>query len=152
MKCALTVSILAAVLALPRSRLGAQVYYQGAYTLALIDSAQVPHFLPGLVQGEGSALTDMTIELLPHRRCQGRVILVYTDSGTVTDTITVKGSWIVRRYQLTLDYTLTHARWRTHKRERVVGHIGKSGLTLPEFAGFGPRYFGRSVTLAFRRN
>jgi len=133
-------------------QLEAQSYYQGVYTLALIDSARVPQFLPGPIQGEGSALTDMTIELLPDKRLRGRVIVVYTDSGSVTDTIVVNGSWFVRHYRLTLDYTWTHERWGTRDHERVVGQIGKGGFTIPQFAGFGPQYFRRSVTMAFRRS
>jgi len=129
----------------------AQSYYEGTYTLALIDSTGVPHFLPGLVEGEGSALNDMTITLMPNKRFVGRVIVVYTDSGSVTDTISVRGSWYVRRYVLTLDYDWTHARWRSAGHEHQAGHMGKSGFTLSAFAGFGHSYFGGRVTLAFRR-
>jgi len=149
----LTATMTLAMLALwtPAALTRGQSYYEGAYSLALIDSTGLPHFLPGLIPGEGSSLTDMSITLMPNRRFEGRVIVVSTDSGSVTDTISVRGSWFVRRYVLTLDYQWTNARWRVERRERQVGQIGKSGFTLPAFAGFGPRYFRRPVKLAFRR-
>jgi hypothetical protein len=136
----------------PCRQLQTQTYYQGSYSLALIDSSKVPQFLPGLIPGEGSALTDMNIELLPQRRLRGLVIVVYTDSGSVTDTISVAGTWVVRHYQLTLTYHWSDLKWGKEGHERVVGQIGKGGFTLPRFAGFGRAYFRRPVTMAFRHN
>jgi hypothetical protein len=128
-----------------------QSYYEGTYRLALIDSTGVPQFMPGLIKGEGSTLTDMSITLMSQRRFEGRVVMVNADSGSVTDTLLVHGSWYVRRYMLTLDYSWSDTRSRSERTERQVGQIGKSGFTLPAFAGLGPRYFRRPVKLAFRR-
>jgi len=130
----------------------AHASYQGEYHLVSINSVPVPAFHPGVIRGEGTTLVSMKLELLDGGRYRGSTIRVYTDSGSVVDTILEGGSWAVRGDSLFIDDQWLSARWQSRGMAKRVGLIERSEITLMLYESIGPTAITLRDTLRFRRS
>ena len=109
--------------------------FNGEYALRVLAARSVPYFLPGLVQGEGTTIQEVVIHLEPSGRLTSRLVVAFTDSGTVTDTLTPSGSWRRTRDSVFLEYQWTHTRFSPLVRgDTLGGRLEARGFTLPRFA------------------
>ncbi|HEV8125977.1 MAG TPA: hypothetical protein VGP80_17150 [Gemmatimonadales bacterium] len=126
--------------------------YAGRYVLQTVDSQPLPYIRPGVVAGEGTALVSVMIQLAPPDTYRAQVVAAFTDSGTVTDTLTASGTWSRRGGYLVL--ASQWAPWRLSSRVRsdtLMGWLEAGGFTLPHFSIFTSRFFGHDAELRFTR-
>ena len=128
----------------------------GTYVLVSAGAQQLPAIGSRILPYEGAALHSSRLELTKGGTLQGQVVVSFTDSSTVVDTILVKGSWELDRDTVRLTYQYSQPRWqggpRRYASDRsVAGELTGYDLTLPELAGFDQRFFGEPTPLRFRR-
>ena len=128
----LALAVSASVVACHSAQLTSSGLQAGTFSLQEASSYQ----RPGLIPGEGSAIEAATILLRGDQTFTGTAVVAFTDSGTVTDTITVvNGQWIVRKDSIYLSYGWLLARWSdTIRPDTVVGPLAPGGFILPRFA------------------
>ena len=149
--------ILALVPSLPAASLLAQTPARGAvYVLVSVGAQHLPAIGSRVLPYEGAALHSSRLELEQSGSLQGQLVVSFTDSSTVVDTIRLKGSWELHQDTVRLTYQYSKPRWqrgaRVYSSARVVaGQLTGPDLVLPELAGFDQRFFGEPAPLRFRR-
>ena len=109
-----------------------------------------------IIPYEGATLHSAHLDLMQAGELQGEIVVSFTDSGTVTDTMLVTGSWERDHDTVRFTYRYSKARWQGGPRmfepaRKVAGLLQGSELTLPELASFDQHFFGEPTPLHFRR-
>ena len=128
----------------------------GTYELVSIGGRQPPIMLSRLIPGEGTTLQSARLQLLAGGMLRGELVVSYTDSGTVTDTMLVQGTWRAAADTVRLAYEWSRPRWQGGERvfeshSPTTCLIQQSQLAVPELAYFSSEFFGLSGPLLFRR-
>jgi hypothetical protein len=126
--------------------------YTGRYVLQTVDSQPLPYVRPGIIPGEGTALKSIWIQLESRDHYRAQAVVAFTDSGTVTDTLTASGTWTRRGAYLVL--ASQWAPWRLSpamRTDTLMGWLQADGFILPHFSIFTSRFFGHDAELRFAR-
>ena len=128
----------------------------GTYELVNAGTRQLPIMVSRIIPGEGTTLRSARLELMSAGRLRGEIVVSFTDSGTVTDTILADGRWRADGDTVRLTYQWSRPRWEGGTRvfepaQPVAGTVIGSELILPEFAYFNDDFFGHAAPLHFRR-
>jgi|SRR6266487_6496875 len=125
----------------------------GTYVLTNVGGKSVPLFRPGLIPGEGTTLRGAVIRLQPQSTLSSTLVIAFTDSGTVVDTVLISGTWRTHGDSVLLDYRWTHPRFADEVLTgNEVGRIDSAGITLRTFAFLTPAFFGVEGPLRFRKS
>jgi len=128
----------------------------GSYTLVSAGAHELPIFVSHVVRYEGTTIQSGSLELMRGGRMKAAIVVSFTDSGTVTDTILADGQWKAAGGSVRLTYQWSQPRWqggpRVYQSGRPIsGWVSRSELTLAEFAYFNAQFFGSSAPLRFKR-
>ena len=128
----------------------------GSYALVSAGAHELPIVVSRVIPHEGTTLHSGLLQLMPGGKMSASIIVSYTDSGTVTDTILAAGEWSVAGDSVRLTYRWSRPRWqggpRVYEPGRAVsGRLSRSEFTLAEFAYFNEPFFGNAAPLRFRR-
>jgi hypothetical protein len=130
----------------------------GRYTLQSVDGGPTAVSLGGgLVPGEGARLAAAALALRADGRFDARVVVTWTDSGTVELPSTAAGTWRASGGCVVLTYREVRLPRRCPARMcadtvRVdSGRVTAGGVELRRLIGLGPAAFGRRPVLLFRR-
>jgi len=128
----------------------------GTYELFNAGAHDLPIMVSRIIRGEGTTLHSARLHLLPDGRLDGEIVVSFTDSGTVTDTIVAHGGWRADGDSIRLTYQWSQPRWQGGPRvfvpgQPVSGAVKGSEFTIPEFAYFNDEFFGSSAPLRFHR-
>src|ERR1051326_8334231 len=88
----------------------------GSYTLVSAGGHELPVMISRAVQYEGTTLRSARLELLPDGKMRAAIIVSFTDSGTVTDTMLADGQWRAVRDSVRLTYRWSRPRWQSGPR------------------------------------
>src|SRR5205809_6680189 len=105
---------------------------------------------------EGPTLHSVHLELMPAGKLQGEIVVSFTDSGTVTDTVLLDGHWKATGDTVRLTYRWSRPRWQKgprtfHFPRPVTGIVSQSALSLPDLAFLDHDFFGAPTPMHFRR-
>ena len=106
--------------------------------------------------GEGASLSSAKLMLHPSGDFMARVVVLWTDSGTVERASEAKGQWNVRGDSLVLTYRAVDAiAWCplscADMVQADVGYFDQTGLSIRRLVGLGPQNLGAEHSLHFQR-
>src|SRR5512143_2369931 len=109
----------------------------GVYDLVTVGAQQLPAIGSRILAYEGATLHSARLELKQAGELQGQIVVSFTDSGTVTDTMLLTGRWQRDRDTVRFTYQYSEARWQGGLRRfrpgrAVAGVLDGLELTLPE--------------------
>ena len=125
----------------------------GTYALRDVGGRPLPLFVGGrIIPGEGRTLRGATLVLRPDSQFTAHAAMHWTDSGTVDQSRTVHGTWIVRGNSVVLSYRWCSTYSCTDSvSRRDAGVVTETGLALSGFAGLDTLALGPYSALHFRR-
>src|SRR5437867_11553703 len=83
----------------------------GTYVLATAGTHQLPIEAARIMPYEGPTLHSVHLELMPAGKLLGEIVVSFTDSGTVTDTVLLDGHWKATGVTARLTYRWLRPRW-----------------------------------------
>jgi hypothetical protein len=129
----------------------------GSYRLADVAGRRPPLYLGGGFNGEGASLDSIFLLIQPRGRFTARVVVSWTDSGTVWYPRTTHGTWRLQGPSIVFSYAKAASAggcWYgtcADSSAADTGRVVTDGVTFHRFAGVGRSVLGEDAVLRFRR-
>jgi hypothetical protein len=129
----------------------------GSHKLVDVGDRHPPLYLGGGFNGEGASLDSVFLLMQARGNFTARVVVSWTDSGTVVYPRTTHGSWRLEGRSVVFSYAQvasTGGCWYQTCVDSSVADTGRvisDGISFHRFAGLGPSLLGKGAVLHFRR-
>jgi hypothetical protein len=116
----------------------------------------VPRMVSRIIPGEGMTVVSGRLSLSSRGRLEGQLVLSFTDSGTVFDTLPISGGWQAVGDSLRLEYRTRRVRWNRFypvvpERDTTIAVALGDELVFTSFGGIPAQFLGSPHRVVFRR-